>query len=362
MQYQKLGKAVRILLIIVITVYALYYARPFLVPLAFGALLSMLLVPIARWLEHKEVNKAVSTLLAILAFVAVFAGIITFISWQVTDLAKDASQIEQQVSAKYSQVRDFIAEKVGIPPEKQQQIVKEQQASSSGKTSAMITGFLSGLGTFLTSFLLVLVYVFLFIYFRGHIKAFILKLVPQPDKAKAQKIITTSQKVARKYLTGLCFMIMILWVMYGIGFSIGGVKNALFFAVLCGLLEIVPFVGNLTGTLLTIGTSLVQGGDINMVIGIAITYALVQFIQSYVIEPLVVGAEVSLNPLFTIIGIVAGEMIWGIPGMILAIPIMGISKIICDNIEPLKPYGFLLGGANGKKSKGFVEKIKGLFH
>jgi predicted PurR-regulated permease PerM len=361
MQYQKLGKAVRILLIIVVSIYALYHARPFLVPVAFGALLSMLLVPISRWLEHKGVNKTVSTLLSILAFVIVFAGIITFISWQVADLAKDASQIEQQVGAKYNQIRDFIAEKAGIPPQKQQEIVQQQQKSSTGKMSAMITGFLSGLGTFLTSFLLVLVYVFLFIYFRGHIKAFILRLVPQQDKANAQKIVTTSQKVAQKYLTGLSFMIIILWVMYGIGFSIVGVKNALFFAVLCGLLEIIPFVGNLTGTLLTIGTSLVQGGDMNMVIGIAITYGLVQFIQSYVIEPLVVGAEVSLNPLFTIIGIVAGEMIWGIPGMILAIPIMGIAKIICDNIEPLKPFGFLLGGANGKKSKGFGEKIKGWF-
>ena len=361
MRNQKLAKAVRILMIIVLIVVVLVYARPFLVPLTFAALLAMLLLPITQWLERKGVNKALATVLSLLAFLAVFAGIITFVAWQVADMASDASKIEQQVSARYEQLRDFIAEKVGIPPEKQQQIAQQQQASSPGKMSAMITGFLSGLGTFLTSFVLVLVYTFLFIYFRQHLKNVILRMVPGQEKAKAETIVYDSQLVAQKYLTGLAYMIMILWVMYGIGFSIVGVKNALFFAVLCGLLEIVPFVGNLTGTVLTIGTSLIQGGDINLVIGIVITYGLVQFIQTYIIEPLVVGAEVSINPLFTIIGIVAGEMVWGIPGMILAIPIIGIVKIVCDNVEPLKPIGLLLGQSNGKKGKGFIEKVKGWF-
>jgi predicted PurR-regulated permease PerM len=137
--------------------------------------------------------------------------------------------------------------------------------------------------------------------------------------------------------------------MYGIGFSIAGVKNAFFFAILCGLLEIIPFVGNLAGTALTVLMALTQGGGGNIVIGVLITYALVQFIQTYILEPLVVGAEVNINPLFTIIAIVLGELIWGVPGMVLAIPLTGIFKIICDNVESLKPYGFLIGKEKKKK-------------
>ena len=91
-----------------------------------------------------------------------------------------------------------------------------------------------------------------------------------------------------------------------------------------------------------------------------ITYAIVQFLQTYILEPLVVGSGVNINPLFTIGGIVAGELVWGVPGMILAIPTMGMAKIICDHIEPLKPYGFLIG--EEKKSKtGLVDKVKGWF-
>jgi predicted PurR-regulated permease PerM len=76
---------------------------------------------------------------------------------------------------------------------------------------------------------------------------------------------------------------------------------------------------------------------------VVVTYGLVQFFQTYVLEPLVVGKNVNINPLVTIAGIVFGEFIWGIPGMILAIPLLAMTKIICDHIEPLKPYGYLIG-------------------
>jgi predicted PurR-regulated permease PerM len=71
--------------------------------------------------------------------------------------------------------------------------------------------------------------------------------------------------------------------------------------------------------------------------------------------------------LFTILALVAGEMLWGIPGMILAIPIMGVTKIVCDHIEPLKPFGELIGGKDKKESslkkkgKWLLKKIKLLF-
>ena len=155
-------------------------------------------------------------------------------------------------------------------------------------------------------------------------------------------------------------MILCLWIMYSIGFSIVGVKNAVLFAALCSLLEIVPFVGNLTGNVITVLAVVMQGGNSGMIFGVLITYGIVQFIQTYLLEPLVVGRGVSINPVFTIAGLVAGEAVWGIPGMVLAIPFMGISKIVFEHITGLKPYGFLIGEEK-KSKKAVVEKIKGWF-
>jgi predicted PurR-regulated permease PerM len=127
-------------------------------------------------------------------------------------------------------------------------------------------------------------------------------------------------------------------------------------------LEIIPFVGNITGTTLTVLVTTLNGGDSTKIIGIIITYGIVQFIQGWFLEPLILGAQVKINPLFTIIALILGELLWGISGVILAIPITAIFKIICDNVEPLKPYGFLIGEINeGKKDRNLLKKIKEKF-
>ena len=177
-------------------------------------------------------------------------------------------------------------------------------------------------------------------------------LVPSEETKETEQIFQDAGKVAQRYLSGMSMMIIMLWIMYGIGFTIVGVENALFFAVLCGILEIVPFIGNLTGTSLTLMMVISQGGNDSMVIGVLATYIFVQFVQTYILEPLIVGSEVNINPLFTILILVLMEIVWGIAGMILAIPMLGIIKIICDHIRPLKPFGFLIGKEKpGKETK-----------
>jgi predicted PurR-regulated permease PerM len=358
MQHQKLYRAFAILGLLVLIVVILIYAKPFLVPLTFAAVLSMLLLPTTRWFQSKGIHKAIAPVLSISLLVGFFAIVIAFFTWQMSDIAGNATKLEDQVTKKYHQVKDFVSEHLKIPEKKQEQMIKQQQQSSSGKTASMITGLLGGITDFLGNTLLVLVYIYLFIYFRGRLKGFVVRLVPEEEKANTLNIIDQAQRVSAKYLSGLFLMIVCLWIMYGIGFTIVGVENALFFAVICGLLEIVPFVGNLTGTVLTLSMSLMQGGGMNMIIGILVTYGLVQFLQTYILEPLVVGAEVSINPLFTIVGLIAGELLWGIPGMILAIPLLGIAKIVCDHVEPLKPYGYLIGQDKEEGEGGLKKKLK----
>ena len=350
MQHQRLFRTAGILLIVVLTVIILKFGKPFLVPIAFAGILAMLLLPVCSWLQKKGVNKAMATVLSIFLLVGLFAGVFAFLGWQISNLAKDAGKIKQQATEKYQQAQQYISEQLNVSPEKQKQMLKEQQKSSGGK-SGFVSGIIGGLGGIVTNAMLVLVYIFLFLYFREHLKRFVIRLVPDQEEAKAVKVVNNIQQVAQQYLSGMSQMIVGLWIMYGIGFSIVGVKHALFFAVLCGMLEIIPFVGNLVGNLLTVVMAVSQGGGTNMIIGILIVYGLVQFIQSYILEPLVVGAEVNINPLFTIVGLVAGELVWGIPGMVIAIPLLGMLKIVFDHVEPLKPFGELIGEERKKPNK-----------
>jgi len=360
MHPDKLKKAVLILLLLVLVVVILKFGQPFLMPLAFAGLLSMLLLPLTRKLEGKGVNKAIATILPILMLVIFFAGLIALLAWQASGVTDSASKLEQQFSEKYQQVQAFVSDNLGISADKQKQMMKSQQSSGPGKLVGTISKIVAGIGGLATNTLLVLVYIFLMIYLRKYIKRFILRLVRNDQKENAIDILRQSQKVTQKYLGGYAVMIVGLWIMYGIGFSIAGVKNAIFFAVLCGILEIIPFVGNLAGTALTLVMVLVQGGDTNAIIGVVITYGLVQFIQSYILEPLVVGSEVNINPMFTIGGLVAAEIVWGVGGMVLAIPLMGVTKIVFDHIDPLKPFGEFMG-EDKKEDTGLKKKITGLF-
>lgn len=361
MTSQKLLKTVLVLLILVLSIAILVYAKAFLVPITIAALLSMLLLPISKWLSSKGLHQALS-ILGSMTFLLIFLGIVAgLLWWQLADFSKNAQNIEQHLTDKYRQSQDFIATQIGISKAQQTEMMKKRKESSSEQLSTVAMTALSGMGGFLGDTILVLVYIFLFMYFRAYFKRFLVQMVPLDQRHKALKIMHEAQKVSQKYLTGLSLMIVFLWIMYGIGFSIAGVKNALFFAILCGLLEIIPFVGNLLGTSLTLGMSLLQGAETQTLVAILITYAFIQLIQTYILEPLVVGSEVNINPMFTILGLVAGELIWGIAGMIMAIPLMGIAKIICDHIDGLKPYGALIGLDKGKQENSTKKKIQTWF-
>ncbi len=336
----------------------MYFGREFLIPIAIASLLAMLFLPLSRWFEKHGTNRVVSSLLCVLVFLAGIAGVVALLTWQASDISNDLSQAGERLSKIVGQFKQYISESLGIPPEKQKEWLNKSSAGNGG--SGGPTAILSTIMGILVDTILVLVYLFLFICSRGHLKKFVLMIVPDGEKKETDTIIDDAGKMAQKYISGLSLMIVMLWILYGIGFSIAGVENAIFFAILCGILEIIPFVGNLAGTALTVLMVISQGGDNTMILSVIVTYLIVQFVQSYILEPLVVGSEVNINPLFTILVLILFELIWGIPGLILAIPMLGILKIVCDHVRPLKPYGFLIGKEKSRDPKVFVA-IKDMF-
>ncbi len=345
---KKLSRSVNILLLFVLAFAGLHFASPFLIPLALAAVLSMVFIRLCNFIESKGISRGYASLICIILFVVSMGLIILLLSLQLGSLAENLDGMEKRMVGMLESIKSWINETIGIKKAEQQKAIDQ---GTKGKSGGMLLAFAAGLMGILVNTVLVLVYMFLFLAMRGHIKKFILKLVPKKENADTSDVIHQTGKVSQKYLSGLAAMIGVLWIMYGIGFSIVGVKGALFFAVLCGLLEIVPFIGNLTGTSLTVLAVLAQGGNSKMVLGVLITYMLVQFIQTYILEPIIVGEQVNINPLFTIMAIVLGELVWGVAGMILAVPLLGMAKIICDSYPNLQPYGFLIGPENPQQKK-----------
>lgn len=349
--------AVNKLLLLVLVIAILYVGKPFLVPIALAGVLATLFVGIAKRLEDRGLNRALSSLIGVLLIVLAFATIIALLVWRLSDFSENLTGMQERVLALFEKLKAWMDQTLGISSDQQAALVdKAEQSIGSSGGSSTILSFASGTMSILVDSLLVLVYTFLFLLYRSRLKNFILKLVDNTKKNQTEKIINKSADVSKNYLAGLALMIVMLWILYGIGFSVVGVKNALFFAILCGVLEIVPFVGNITGTSLTVLATVAQGGGSDKIIGVLVVYLVVQFVQTYILEPLVVGDQVNINPLFTIIALVLGELIWGIGGMVLAIPLLGIIKIICDNVPALQPFGYLIGTDRKKKKSFFRSK------
>ena len=118
-------KSIKILLFIVLSYLVLVHAKPFLVPIAFAGLFSMLLLPVSRKLESWRINKGISVVLSILVLVAVASVIVWVLSLQVNDIKKNANSIEKNISQKITEVRDFATRKLGISQQKQNEIIEK---------------------------------------------------------------------------------------------------------------------------------------------------------------------------------------------------------------------------------------------
>ena len=345
-------------MLLFLVVAGLYFAKEFLIPLAIGAIIATLFLPFCKWLEQKKLPRIVAVFICVLILLLFIAGFFTLIGWQISSLTKDIELIKTKSVFLIEKIQQYIFKHFGFSSAAQTKLINDQKNS----VTLYIEMFVSSFATIVTSFILTILYVFLLLYYRIHLKKFILMFSSDAKKLESEQLIYQATNVSQQYLVGLSKMIFCLWIMYGIGFSIIGVENVIFFAILCGLLEIVPFIGNITGTTITVLVAVVHGASLPMIIGIVITYGVVQFIQGWILEPLILGSQVKINPLFTILALVLGQLIWGIPGIVLAIPITAMFKIVCDYIEPLKPLGFLIGEIQKPKSQlTIITKIKSWF-
>ena len=335
------------LLLVFLIFSALYFAKEFLMPLFIGGILATLFLPFSKWLESKKFPRSLSVFFCLLALLATIAIIISLLGWKMSELFTDIDMIKEKAIQKSNDIQTYIFKNLNVTIKQQNEILNSEKPSMSTIMGSMF----GSVAYIFSTLILVLVYYVFLLYYRTHIKKFFLKISARSEREEMEQMIDRSTNISQQYLLGLLKMIVCLWIMYGIGFSIIGVENAIFFAILCGILEIVPFVGNIIGTTITVLVTSINGGDTSILIGIIITYGIIQFIQGWVLEPLIVGAQVKINALFTIIALIIGELIWGIPGIILAIPLTAIFKIMCDHIEPLKPYGFLIGEVESKSKE-----------
>jgi predicted PurR-regulated permease PerM len=349
------------LLFFVLIVVTLYFGKPILVPLMLGALLAMLMAPVCQSLDDKGLPRALSTALCILILALAIAAIFSIIIAQINSFMEDIAMIKIKTKSLLWEVQSFIEEKFNIPKKDQETIAKEQvqgeEQRESGLAGSILTSFTATLGTMV----LMLVYTFLFLYNKEKYETFFVRMFHAEDPEKVKTIVGKVAMVGQKYLTGRAMSVIILTTLYSIALFMIGLDNAVILAGIAALLTIIPYVGTTIGGFFPFVVALTTEPTIHPALMVAGAIILIQTIDNYFIEPNVVGGEVNLSAFASIISIIIGGIIWGVAGMILFLPIMGILKIIFDHVESLKPLGYIIGDSGDRDRKNLFVRIKEKF-
>ena len=314
-----------------------------LAPLLFAFLFSLLLLPFASFLERKcKLPRSISSILVLLSLILVITGIFFLLFSQLSELTNDLPAFKQQILIATTEIQDWISNTFQVNNKEQLSYIDNAATEALSKGTTLIgTTLLS-----VSSILLFLVFIFLYTFFillhRKLLLKFIISLFKEEHTVIVYDVVAQIQYIVKKYITGLFLQMLIVSILACIAFQIIGIKYAFLLGLITGIFNIIPYIGIFTALLLS---SLITFAtmDTTHVLFVLASVAAIHLVDANYIMPKIVGSKVKINTLAALLGLVVGEMVWGIQGMFLSIPIIAIFKVIFDRVEGLKPWGLVLG-------------------
>lgn len=332
------------LIFMISLVYVLYVLKPVVVPIIIAIILSVSGFPFVQFLERKlRINCIVSAIVAIVILSLIIFALLLIIGFQLSDILEKGDFYAEKLSNVYNTIATKLESFLGI--EKNELSLKKVNIGATIKDNFVgIIDFLTSSGSFFSDIILIPLYIFFFLIYRKFFTSFIYRAFSKDGNTlKAKTILNKLYNVQQNYLVGLFMVMGIVGVLNSIGLLILGIDNAIFFGFLAALLLLIPYIGIIIGSLLPAVVALATKDSLWYPVGVIVIFAFIQFIEGNFITPKITGSKVSINAFVAILSIILFSMLWGIAGMIVALPVIASLKVVFDSIPELKPYGFLIG-------------------
>jgi predicted PurR-regulated permease PerM len=321
-------------------------ARIILIPMLSSLALAYLLAPVVAWFERRGWSRSSSVLLTISGATMILVLILIFILpgfWgqlvktydQARALVGDQSRVESLLKS---------VEHISPPVYKflQSKIEKSGESDLFERVFSMAGQWLQkGLFSLVdvTASLLDLLLIPFFVYYlladyramRAHLD----RLIPPRHRAVASTLISRINFVISSYVRSQLVIALVMGVLYAIGFAIARVPLALSIGLLSGLLNFIPYLGTLTGLTLSLSFVALDGGGVPRILGVVAVFIVVQSVEGYYLTPKLLGGRLDLHPMWVLVGLMIGGSLFGILGIILAVPVIAISKVALDFLEEL---------------------------
>jgi predicted PurR-regulated permease PerM len=339
-------------------VYILFIGQQILLPIIFATIVAVLLNPFVQFLVRHHIPRILAIVIAVLLAMLVTVALVYFISSQINSFAEGSPRYKEKLDGLLKQTIAWVSTQVNIAPEKLTGWLANAQSEVMKNSGAILGQTLSTAGGFVLGAVLLPVYVIMILWYQPLLREFFRRVFVRDNQSTVSEVLVEAETLIQSYFIGLLLEFAIIATLDSIGLLILGIDYAILLGIIGALLNVIPLIGGVTTVALSMMVALVTKDSPSYALLVMVMFVVIQFFDNHFIIPKVVASKVKLNALISVIVVLAGGALWGILGMFLSIPLSAIAKVICDRIEPLKPWGFLLGdimpaaGAPGAKRTG----------
>ena len=332
--------------ILIIGLYAfvnmLYVAQDIILPVIYATIIAILVSPAVNFLTQKRVNRTISISIVLAASMLIIIGLIALLSSQVSRLSDSWPQLAVKFQELLNLIAKWAAAFFNSSPNKINAWMLNAKVELMNNSNAVLGNTLTTMSGILATSLLTPVYVFMLLSYQPHLIDFTHRIFGVSNNSQVSEILIETKSIIKSFLVGLFAEFLILSILNAVGLLLLGIDYPILLGITGAVLNVIPYLGGIIGVVLFMVVALVTKSPVYVLYVIAL-YSVIQLVDNNYIVPKIVGSRVKINALVSIIVVIAGSALWGIPGMFLSIPLTAILKLILDRIESLKPWGFLLG-------------------
>ena len=338
----------------------IYLAKSLFIPLVFATIIAIVLHPVVNFMVRIKINRILAIILTMFLTFLVIAAFGAILISQAGKFGESWPVLVQKFTALLNQNIADAADYFNKDPQKIHDWITKTQGDIINVSTAAIGQTIVILGNGLVVLLLIPFYIFMILFYQPLLVEFIRRLSGANYQSHVRQLVSQIKTVIQRYLVGLVIEAALMAAMNTAALLLLGIEYAFILGILAAVLNVIPYIGGIIAVAMPMMVALVTKPSPWYAFYIMVAYYIIQLIDNHYIVPYIVDSKIKINALFSVIIVLVGNAIWGIPGMFLSMPILAIIKLICDHIEPLKPWGFLLGDTMPPilKIKKIFSKIK----
>lgn len=336
------------LLAILLIIVFLKEGSSIFIPLVFALLISVLLFPLNKFIEHTlRLGRFCAAIFSVLIFIISISAFIYFLSLQIINFSSDLPELQKKLNVMIYDIQHWISYKYHVNTRQQTTYLNNSASSMIATAASSISNIFTTLISLAIWTIFTFIYTFFMLYHRRLLLKFVLHLFAPGHRAKVFEVVTESRAMMNGYVVGLLIEMVVVSIANCSLLLILGVKYAVLLGVIAAVLNIIPYLGIYTSIFITGIVTFANSGP-NTALLTCVLMLAIHFVDANILMPRIVGSRVKMNPLITIVAVLVGNFIWGVPGMFLFIPITGILKLISERVEGLQPWAILIGNEESK--------------